>query len=149
MIRKAWANEASAVRDVVRAAYQHYVTVIGTKPAPMMDDYAKRIAADQVWVLLDGSEIAGVLVLEDRPDCFLLDNIAVRPDRQGSGFGRTMLDFAEAEAVRLGRNAITLYTNALMTRNIAIYAARGYVERERKIEKGFDRVYMVKSLTPG
>ena len=58
-------------------------------------------------------------------------------------------DFAEAEAVRLGRNAITLYTNALMTRNIAIYAARGYVERERKIEKGFDRVYMVKSLTPG
>jgi len=148
MIRKALAHEVGGVRDVVLAAYQHYVAVIGTPPAPMTDDYAQRIAADQVWVLLNGTEIAGVLVLEDRPDCFLLDNIAVRPNRQGSGFGRTMLDFAEAEAIRLGWNAITLYTNALMTRNIAIYSARGYVERERKMEKGFDRVYMVKSLTP-
>jgi len=86
-------------------------------------------------------------VLENGPDCFLLDNIAVRPGRQGLGFGRKMLDFAETEAARCGWAAITLYTNALMAENIAIYAARGYVERERRTEKGFDRVYMVKPLS--
>ena len=137
------------MRDVVLAAYQRYVAVIGTAPGPMLDDYAARIAADQVWVLPDADGIGGVLVLEDGPDCFLLDNIAVRPDRQGLGFGRTLMDFAEAEAVRCGWGAITLYTHVKMVENIAIYAARGYVERERRSEKGFDRVYMEKRLEAG
>ena len=76
--------------------------VIGTQPAPMLDDYAAgspRIRSG-CWRMADA--IAGVLVLENGPDCFLLDNIAVRPDRQGSGFGRQLLDFAEAEAMRCG-----------------------------------------------
>ncbi len=146
MIRKAHAEEADALRDVVRSAYQHYVPVIGREPAPMLDDYPARIASGQAWVLEDSHGLAGVLVLEDGPDCFLLDNIAVRPDRQGSGFGRRLLDFAEAEAIRCGWDAITLYTNALMVQNIAIYAARGYVETERRREKGFKRVYMEKRL---
>jgi GNAT superfamily N-acetyltransferase len=146
MIRRAEVGEADAVRDVVLAAYQRYVAVIGTAPGPMLDDYAARVAAGQVWVLPDADGIGGVLVLEDGPDCFLLDNIAVRPDRQGLGIGRTLMDFAEAEAVRCGWEAITLYTHVLMVENIAIYAARGYVERERRSEKGFDRVYMEKRL---
>jgi GNAT superfamily N-acetyltransferase len=146
MIRKARAEEADAMRDVVRTAYQHYVPVIGREPAPMVDDYPARIAAGQAWVLEDARGLAGVLVLEDGPDCFLLDNIAVRPDRQGLGFGRQLLDFAEAEAVRCGWNAVTLYTNALMVQNIAIYAGRGYVETGRRTEKGFERVYMEKPL---
>jgi ribosomal protein S18 acetylase RimI-like enzyme len=149
MIRKARAEEADAVRDVVLSAYTRYVAVIGTPPGPMLDDYVARVAAGQVWVLEDAGEIAGILVLEDRPDCFLLDNIAIRPDRQGRGFGRLLLDFSEAEAARRGRDSITLYTNALMVENIAIYAARGYVEQERRTEKGFDRVYMEKRLGAG
>jgi ribosomal protein S18 acetylase RimI-like enzyme len=146
MIRKAHPEEAGAVRDVVCAAYQHYVPVIGRQPAPMLDDYALRIAANQVWVLEDVRGLSGVLVLEDGPDCFLLDNIAVHPDRQGQGFGRRLLDLAEGEAVRCGWNAVTLYTNALMVQNIAIYTGRGYVETGRRKEKGFDRVYMEKRL---
>lgn len=139
MIRAAQAGEAARVRDVVLAAYQNYVPVIGRPPAPMLDDYAARIAAGQVWVMDDAGALAGVLVLEDGPDCFLLENIAVRPDRQGMGCGRILLDFTEAEAARRGWNAVTLYTNAPMVKNIAIYAGRGYVEREWRTEKGFEK----------
>lgn len=146
MIRKPLAGEVGAVRNVVLLAYEPYLAVIGRAPAPMLDDYAARITADQVWVLEDAGEIAGVLVLEDGPACFLLENIAVRPDSQGCGFGRLLLDFAEAEAGRRGWDTITLYTNALMARNIAIYAARGYTETERRREKGFERVYMEKQM---
>jgi len=146
MIRRARLDEAGAVRDVVLSAYERYVSVIGTAPAPMLDDYPARIAADQVWVLPAADVIAGVLVLESGPDRFLLDNIAVRPDRQGRGLGRLLLDFAEAEAARCGHERITLYTNTLMLENIAIYTARGYVEQDRRFEKGFARVYMEKPL---
>jgi ribosomal protein S18 acetylase RimI-like enzyme len=146
MIRQARPDEADAARDVVIAAYQHYVPVIGRKPAPMLDDYAARIAAGQLWVLEDTHGLAGVLVLEDGPDCFMLENIAVSPEHQGRGFGRQLLDFAEAEAMRCGWDAVTLYTNALMLANIAIYTARGYVETGRHTEHGFQRVYMAKNL---
>jgi GNAT superfamily N-acetyltransferase len=88
MIRRARAAESDMVRDVVLSAYRRYVAVIGTEPGPMLDDYAALIAADQVWVLEDTAGIAGALVLQDGPDCFLLDNVAIRPDRQGRGFGR-------------------------------------------------------------
>jgi GNAT superfamily N-acetyltransferase len=112
----------------------------------MRDDYVARIAQDQVWVADESGVLVAVLVLKRLADGLLLDNIAVRGDRQGLGYGRVLLDFAESEARRQGWNAIRLYTNALMTKNIAIYSARGYVETERRIEKGFDRVYMRKSI---
>ena len=146
MIRKACAGEVDAVRNIVLSAYERYAAVIGRPPAPMLDDYAVRIAAGQVWVLDDAGEMAGVLVMEDGPTAFLLDNIAVLPGRQGHGLGRLLLDFAEAEAARCGWDTVTLYTNSMMVRNIAIYAARGYVETERRSENGFDRVYMQKRL---
>jgi len=146
MIRQAQPRDVAIVHDIVQAAYRHYVAIIGMQPGPMLDDYAWRIAQRQVWVLEDRGDVVGVLVLEEQSGCFLLENIAVRPDRQGRGHGRMMLDFSEAEAGRRGWASITLYTHVLMVENIAIYGARGYVERERRREKGFDRVYMVKRL---
>lgn len=51
-----------------------------------------------------------------KPDHLLLDNIAVRPDRQGTGLGRVLIAFAEQDATRRGR------------------------------EHGYDRVFMTKHL---
>jgi GNAT superfamily N-acetyltransferase len=143
-IRKARPAEADTVRAVVLDAYRHYVPIIGAAPGPMLDDYAVRIAAGQAWVLEHGGAIAAILVLEEAADGLLLDNIAVRPDRQGQGLGGVLLDFAEAEAARRGFGGISLYTNALMHDNIAIYQKRGYAVFDRRTEKGFDRVYMRK-----
>jgi ribosomal protein S18 acetylase RimI-like enzyme len=99
-----------------------------------------------VWKLASDSAIVGILVLEQAPDGLLLDNIAVAPGQQGKGHGRRLLEFAEAEAMRRGWNQIHLYTNALMTENIALYRRIGYTETARVTEKGFDRVYMTKRL---
>ena len=113
----------------------------------MLDDYAKRIAEGQVWVLDDGGgDLAGVLVLEESADGFLLDNIALAPFYQGRGLGRVLLTFAEERAVQRGWHDIRLYTNAAMTENMALYRHVGYVETARVTEKGFDRIYMSKHL---
>ncbi len=147
MIRFARADEADAVRDVVHAAYQHYIARIGKPPGPMLDDYAQRIADGQVWVLEKTGSIAGILVLEESPTSLLLDNIAARPEYQGQGVGRALMAFAEAEARRRGFRAIDLYTHVLMTENIALYSRIGYVETRRMTEKGYDRVYMTKAVS--
>ena len=147
VVRPAVLDDAPRVRDIVDAAYQIYVPRIGAKPGPMLDDYAQRITNGQVWVLEDGGVPAGVLVLEETADSFLLDNIALAPGFQGKGLGRFLLAFAERRAAGRGWHEIRLYTNAAMTENIALYRHIGYVETARVTEKGFDRVYMTKRLT--
>jgi GNAT superfamily N-acetyltransferase len=146
MIRAAGNGDASAVGAVVDAAYQHYIPRIGKPPGPMLDDYKRRIADGQTWVLEDAGHIVGILVLEETQAGFLLDNIAVLPAYQGKGHGRVLMEFAEAEARRRGFRQIQLYTHALMIENIALYCRVGFVETHRVSEKGFDRVYMTKQL---
>ena len=146
MIRPARPGEAAALAGLVERAYAPWVAVIGRRPAPMDDDYAARIAAGEAFVLEADGAIRGLAVLERHPDHLLLDNIAVDPARHGAGDGRLLLDFAEAEARRAGVAELRLYTHAMMARNIALYARRGFAETERRAEKGFERVFMAKRV---
>lgn len=146
-IRPAHPAEAPLLAALVGRAYAPWVPILGRRPFPMQDDYAARIAAGEAWVLEDGGAVQALVVVERHPGHLLLDNIAVEPHRQGMGDGRALLDFVEAEARRLGLAEVRLYTNALMERNIALYARRGYAETERRQEKGFARVYMAKSVS--
>jgi ribosomal protein S18 acetylase RimI-like enzyme len=149
MIRIARHHDAPVVRDVVDAAYTHYIARIGKPPGPMLDDYGRRIADGQTWVIEDAGRIVGVVVLEETQAGFVLDNVAVLPGCQGRGHGRALVEFAEAEARRRGYGAIHLYTHALMTENIALYGRLGFIETRRISEKGYDRVYMTKQLREG
>ena len=114
----------------------------------LLDHYAAHIAASHVYVLEaePPGGIAGLVVLTKGPDHLFLDNIAVDPAQHGKGIGRRLLDFVEAEARRNGFDQIRLYTNALMTENLALYPRLGYRETERRIEKGYDRIYFTKFL---
>jgi ribosomal protein S18 acetylase RimI-like enzyme len=145
-IRAATAADVSVIGQIVDQAYRHYIPRIGKPPGPMLDDYAARISEGGVWVIEDGSSIAGIIVLLPRPDHLLLDNIAVAPARQGSGLGRRLLAFAEAEAVRRGYREIRLYTHRTMTENQRLYAVIGYEEIGRGTETGYARVFMRKRL---
>jgi ribosomal protein S18 acetylase RimI-like enzyme len=145
-VRPATPADVPAIRRVVRDAYLPAVALVGREPGPMGDDYEALTAAGRVHVLEDGDGVCGVLVLVPEPDALLLDNVAVAPGRQGRGIGRILMDFAEAEARRLGLQAVRLYTNERMEANVALYARRGYVETDRREEMGFRRVFMRKDL---
>lgn len=145
-IRPARAGDADTIAHCVHAAYRQYIARIGKPPGPMLDDFARAIREHDVHVIAHADGIAGVVVLQVHGAHVLLDNIAVHPARAGTGLGRRLLAFAEARALSRGFAALDLYTHALMHENIAWYARHGYVECARVSEKGFDRVYMRKSL---
>jgi GNAT superfamily N-acetyltransferase len=146
LIRLASIEDRPSVEAIVEAAYVHYVPRIGRKPGPMLDDYAALIRKQRVYVLDNGGEIEGILVLIPQEGSMLLDNVAVSPRAQGLGLGRKLLEFAERSALDAGSSSITLYTNEAMTENIALYSRIGYIETHRAEEKGLCRVYMTKSL---
>ena len=145
-IRPARPENTEAVRQIVQAAYGHYVTRLGKPPGPMLDDYSRRIADEQAWVLEDDGEPVGVLILEDADGALLLDNLAMAPAVQGRGHGRALIAFAEQEARRRGYAVLRPYTNALMTENLALYGRLGFRETGRVTEKGYERVYLAKAL---
>jgi ribosomal protein S18 acetylase RimI-like enzyme len=145
-IRPATANDAGTIRDLVRRAYDKYVARIGRQPKPMTADYPVLIEDGVVRVLTQDSNIVGVLVLLDRADHLLLDNVAVDPAHQGKGFGKVLLAFAEHEARNRGYDQVRLYTNELMTENIMLYRSLGYRETHRAETAGYRLVHMQKAV---
>jgi GNAT superfamily N-acetyltransferase len=145
-MRRARADEAAAVAALVEAAFTRHVAAVGRRPAPMADDHAGHIARGDQWVAHeDGALVASVVLLE-RDDHLVVENVAVAPDRQGQGQGRALLAFAEDEARRRGVRELRLYTNAAMTDNLVFYPRLGFTEVERRCEHGFDRVFFVKVI---
>ncbi len=147
MIRPAATADCAAVEAIVVAAYSPYIARIGKKPGPMLDDYPRLIATGAVSIIAEPEgAIAAIIVLLAKADHLLLDNIAVRPDRQGRGLGRRLIVFAEIEARRRGHTELRLYTHEMMTENITLYRRLGFVETGRGREAGHDRVFMRKRL---
>ncbi len=143
-IRAALPADAGAVSRCVAAAYSMYIPRLGRAPGPMLQSYDKVIAERAVYVVNNGRDIIGVLVLGKDDEGLLLENVAVDPGHRGKGVGKALLQFAEAEARRRGYSEIHLYTNVIMTENQSLYSKIGYAEYARREEDGFSRVYMRK-----
>jgi len=147
-IRLAEPGDVARIKVVVDAAYAIYLPRMEKPPGPMRDDYEARVRDGEAYVLEEEGRIVGALVLCDRGDHLLLDNIALQPAYQGRGLGRCLLAFAEAEAACRGYGEIRLYTNAAMTENVAFYLRQGYEETGRGEQAGYERVFMRKRLAP-
>jgi ribosomal protein S18 acetylase RimI-like enzyme len=149
-MRMATAADLPAVVALTVAAYAAYGDVLDAPPVPVTTDYVPRIAAGGVWLLNDGAgPPAGLIVLERHPDHLLIFSVVVAPACQGQGLGRRLLTWVEAQARAAGLARVRLYTNAKMTRNIALYTHCGYREtgrRENPARPGWIAVDMAKTL---
>lgn len=136
----------NALRRIAAEAYGLYVPRIGRPPAPMTAGYAQAVQARQAWVAVEDGEIAGFVILIEKPGYLLLENVAVRPAAQGRGIGSRLLALAEEHARSLRIGEIRLYTNEAMTENLSYYPRHGYTETHRAEQDGFRRVFFRKLL---
>ena len=142
-IRKAALGDAPGLAECMRQAYTTYVPRMGTQRLPPMDaDYEDEIASYLTWVAESESEIVGGLTLVDEATHMTIANVAVRPDFQGSGLGRELMDLAEAEARDAGFSELRLATHVLLSENVSYYLHLGWLENGRDET----RVYMKKAI---
>lgn len=147
-IRPARAEDAAAVTAVARAAFAPYVGRLGdVEPWPMHVDYAEKIAAGHTYVADDRGAVVGLLVLEPHQDHLLLDIVGVAPSHHGTGVGARLLGAADERARGLGLPEVRLYTNVVMTENLAYYPRHGYVETHRDRVGPYHRVFFTKRLS--
>ncbi|PNP53423.1 hypothetical protein THARTR1_06117 [Trichoderma harzianum] len=107
------------------------------------DVYVLESTSDDKVVKTVGSIILGIDV---EADAVMVNNLVVEPAAQGRGYGRVLMDFAEDVAREKDIGSMALFTNIKMYENIGLYAKLGYVETERKMEDGYERVYFRKEL---
>jgi ribosomal protein S18 acetylase RimI-like enzyme len=138
------------VAAIVDAAYVHYIPILGgRKPRPMIDDHAARIARGETFLLEDAGLPVAVTSMHPEDDAIHIFNIAVHPEAQGVGHLRRILDFAERRARAAGARRLTLFTNALMERNRAIYPHMGFVEtRQENAPGGYHIVFFERPVGP-
>lgn len=144
-VRQATPADQPGIEACVNAAYGLYIERLGKRPAPMLADYAALITSGSVYVI-DPDGIRGLIVLEPREDHLFIENVAVRPDTQGQGHGRRLMEFAEDQARRHGLSEIRLYTHAKMVENLGYYDRLGYEITERRTEDGYQRVFFRKRI---
>lgn len=140
--RPAGEADLPAIRSVIAAAYDKYLSRMDRPPAPLLRDYS--LALDTIWVV--GRPVVGLISLARVGDSMLIENIAVHPAHQGAGLGRRLMEFAELQARKCQIRRLALYTNEIMTENQAIYGHLGYRVTKRITEDGYRRVYMEKLL---
>ena len=145
-VRRATTADAAAFTRVTQQAYEKYLTRMPFRPPPMDADYGKLLLTRHGWIAEDADQAAAVLLADLRDDHVLIENVAVLPSAQGSGLGVRLLATAEDFAVASGLTEVRLYTNEVMTENLAFYASRGYRETGRSEESAFRRVFFTKTV---
>lgn len=152
-IRRATVEDLSFVQAIVNASYSKYIERMGKPPAPMLLNYNELPNGKEIFVLETVSDDKGcgivgaiTLAIDDTGGAVKISNVVVGPAAQGRGYGRTLMDFAEAVAREKGIDSLELYTNAKMHENISLYPKFGYIETGRRSEDGYDRVFFRKQL---
>jgi ribosomal protein S18 acetylase RimI-like enzyme len=114
----------------------------------MLENYSDVIRDSLVYVATDSSgRVVGAIVMQETPEGFYVDNVAVRPSVKGQGVGRTLLQFAEGEALRRGNQSIYLATHEQMVENRTLYEKVGYRQYDQRVVNGYPRVFLRKALS--
>ncbi len=143
-IRVATADDLANIQSCAKDAYAMYIERMGREPAPMVADFASQIELGQVQAAVCGSTFVGYVVFYSEGDHLHLENVAVAPAHAGQGIGKKLVAYVEQTASDKDLAAVELYTNEVMTENLAMYPKLGYIETERKQQDGFNRVFFRK-----
>lgn len=145
-MRTARADDAVAIRALVRAAYARWVPVIGREPRPMQADYETAIRDHRFDLIEEAGQLVALIETEARTDHYWVENLAVLPAAQGRGLGRRLLAHAETLATAAGLTEIRLLTNGRMAANRALYRSVGYIETAEEPFMESTVVYLSKRL---
>jgi len=144
-------EEAATVRDLMRAAFAEYETVLRVPSSAMwetVEDTAGHIAEGGAVLARLGAETVGSGRYALREDHVYIGRLSVLPGCRGRGIGAAMMLAMEQRGLAAGRGEARISVRVLLPKNIELYERLGYVVTARyKHDRGDETVVdMVKRL---
>jgi GNAT superfamily N-acetyltransferase len=136
-IRPARADDGVALQEIERLAGERFREVgmgeIADNEPGSVESLAAYATAQRSWVATTDAVHAdtargpvGYVLVDVVDSCAHVEQISVRPDHQGAGVGRALLDQVQAWAVETGRPALTLTTFTDVAWNRPLYEHIGF-----------------------
>jgi GNAT superfamily N-acetyltransferase len=143
-------SDAGEVLTVQRAAFVSEAAIYGSVDMPPLTQTLSELEAELrsesgFTARIDG-RLVGAIRFVERDDLLLIGRIAIAPDMQGEGIGRTLLEAAERASTA---DIAELFTGSLSEANLRLYESCGYEEHERVPDgDGTEQVFLRKKLQP-
>lgn len=96
VLRPAAPSDATALQEIERLAGERFRRVgmpeIADDEPPSCKALASYATAGRSWVALDDTEPIGYVLVDDVDGSAHIEQVSVRPDYQGAGVGRALID---------------------------------------------------------
>lgn len=125
-LRRADMADVETVVQFQKDAYAKTWAKLGREPIPLKWDYREVLARQEVWLMEEGGEPIGSLIVEPHGDHLYIESVAIHPDHCGKGLGNDLLGAAESRAGALGLSELRLITGKTMDNNIGWYERKGF-----------------------
>ena len=145
-IRVATVDDFAAILACSELAFPSFSEFEDSEDAPVSDDLKSQILEGSVRLICNGTQVLGYISFWPAADQMFIGTLAVLPTHHRQGLGSKLLAFADAETLRLGFKAVSLFTKATMKGNLQFYQSRGYRETGRCDDDGFCRVFYIKTF---
>lgn len=130
LVRRAAVEDATEVSRVIHETFssvrEHYTDSAFEDVTPKPGEIAQRLTDGAIWVAEIGGDIVGTVTLLTEPEGYYVRSMAVLPQAQGRGIGRTLLEALHAHATAGELKRIFLYTLPFQQGARALYEKHGY-----------------------
>lgn len=110
---------------------------------------AAKASQEQLFLAGVESDVAGCVFVNEHPSLLHISKLAVWPQLQGRGIGRSLMSAVESFARETGRTVLELETRVELTENHRTFESLGFDKVSEHAHEGYDRptyIRMRKSL---
>ena len=129
-IRRAGADDAAAIADVLYAAFAEYQAIYTpggfAATTPPADRIRERLPEGPVWVAVENEAIVGTVAAVHKGEGMYVRSMAILPTARGQGIGALLLSEIEHAAREAGAHYLYLSTTPFLTRAIRLYERWGF-----------------------
>jgi putative acetyltransferase len=130
-VRRATAEDASAIASVLREAFVEYAPLYTPDALAATTPSAERILdrwhEGPVWVVEYDRRIVGTVAAMPQDEALYVRSMAIVPAARGRNLGRLLLDAVERFARAHGFTKLCLSTTRFLDRAIRLYEQSGFV----------------------
>ncbi len=87
----------------------------------------------------DKAELVGCVFIDEREDILYVGKLAISPDHQGKGIGKSLIKACKDLAAMNGKNQLELETRIELIENQAFFASQGFSKTGETAHEGYKK----------